>query len=86
MAKDGPTYSIEPIDPDQVGTRFAALLKRLEPVLAASDVAALRSLVDARDYRAAFDLLDAITNDRTISVDTATLVELVLLGQAVRAT
>ncbi len=37
------------------------------------------------DYATAYDLLDGITNDGTIAVDTATLVELVLLGQAIRS-
>lgn len=86
MVKDGPTYSIEPIAPDHVGARFAALLDRLEAVLAVSDVAVLRSLVDAGDYTTAFSRLDASTNDGTISVDTAALVELVLLKQAIRTT
>ena len=41
--------------------------------------------MDAGDHEGAYDLLDGITNDGTIAVDTATLVELVLLGQAIRA-
>jgi len=80
-----PTFRIDPIEPSQIGPRFVALLDRLEPVLARPDVEALRSLVDAGDHAAAFARLDAITNDGTITVDTATLVELVLLGQAIRA-
>ena len=44
------------------------------------------ALVAEGDYASAYDLLDGITNDGTIAVDTATLVELVLLGQAIRAT
>jgi hypothetical protein len=48
------------------------------------DVTTLRSLLDAGDFEGAYDLLDGITNDGTISVDTATLVEMVLLGQAIR--
>ena len=79
------TYRIDPIEPGQVGPRFAALLDRLEPVLAATDVAALRSLVAAGDHVTAYARLDEITNHGTISADTATLVELVLLGQAIRA-
>jgi hypothetical protein len=84
MPGRGPTYRIDPIEPSQIGARFMALLERLEPVLAKSDVVALRALVDAGDHRAAFTRLDAITNDGTITVDTAMLVELVLLGQAVQ--
>jgi hypothetical protein len=84
MAKHGPTYRIDPIEPGQVGPRFLALLERLEPVLALSDSATLRSLVEAGDHAAAYARLDAITNDGTITVDTAMLVELVLLGQAIR--
>jgi hypothetical protein len=79
-----PTYRIDPIEPSQIEPRFAALLERLEPVLARPDVEELRALVDAGDHAAAFARLDAITNDGTITVDTATLVELVLLGQAIR--
>jgi len=84
MPRNGPTFRIDPIEPGQVGPRFIALLDRLEPVLARSDVVALRALVDAGDHVGAFDRLDAVTNDGTITVDTAILVELVLLGQAVR--
>lgn len=80
-----PTYRIDPIEPSQIGARFVALLDRLEPVLATSDVVALRALVDAGDHRVAFARLDAITNDGSITVDTAMLVEVVLLGQAIRA-
>ena len=85
MAKDGPTYSIEPIGPDDIGPRFTALLDRIAPVLAASDVAAIRALVASGAHAAAYEGLDTITNDGTISVDTATLIEMVLLGQAIRA-
>jgi hypothetical protein len=85
MPKHDPTYRIDPIDPSQVGARFMALLERLEPVLDAADLAAIRVLVDSGDHAAAFARLDAITNDGAIAVDTAMLVELVLLGQAVRA-
>jgi len=84
MPRNGPTFRIDPIEPGQVGPRFIALLDRLEPVLARSDVVALRALVDTGDHVGAFDRLDAVTNDGTITVDTAILVELVLLGQAVR--
>ena len=84
MAKDGPSYSIEPIEPDEIRPRFEALVDRLEPLLRAPDVASLRSLLAGGEYEAAFGELDAVTNDGTISVDTATLVELVLLGQAIR--
>jgi hypothetical protein len=84
MPGHGPTYRIDPIEPSQIGARFMALLDRLEPVLTRDDVVALRALVDAGDHVTAFDRLDAVTNDGTITVDTAILVELVLLGQAVR--
>ena len=84
MAKRGPRYRIDPIEPGQVGSRFAALLTRLEPVLDVADVASLRALVDAGDHAAAFDRLDAITDDPTTTFETADLVELVLLGQAIR--
>jgi len=85
MPGSEPTFRIDPIEPSQVGARFSALIDRLEPVLVADDVAGLRTLVAAGDHATAYDRLDAITNDGTISVDTATLVELVLLGQAVRS-
>lgn len=84
MPRQDATYSIQPIEPEQVSTRFVALLDRIEPFLAASDVSAIRSSLDAGDQAAAFAILDEITNDRTISVETATLVEIVLLGQAIR--
>ena len=85
MPPSEPTFRIDPIEPSQVEARFGALIDRLEPVLAADDVETLRSLVAAGDHEAAYDLLDGITNDGTISVDTSTLVELVLLGQAIRS-
>jgi len=85
MSGSEPTFRIDPIEPSQVGARFGALIDRLEPVLAVDDVAGLRTLVAAGDHATAYDRLDAITNDGTISVDTATLVELVLLGQAIRS-
>ena len=84
MPDSGPTFPIDPIDPSAVGARFTALIDRLEPLLQASDVVSLRALVAAGDHEGAYDLLDAITNDGSIAVDTATLVELVLLGQAIR--
>jgi hypothetical protein len=85
MSSHEPTFRIDPIGPSAVATRFAALIDRLEPLLLASDVATLRSLMEAGDLEGAYDLLDGITNDGTIAVDTATLVELVLLGQAIRS-
>ena len=85
MSGSEPTFRIDPIEPSAVGTRFTALIDRLEPLLEASDVTALRGYVSGGDYATAYDLLDGITNDGTIAVDTATLVELVLLGQAIRA-
>lgn len=84
MPPSEPTFRIDPIDPSHVGLRFGSLIDRLEPVLPEADVASLRSLVAAGDHEAAYDLLDGITNDGTVGVDTATLVELVLLGQAIR--
>ena len=84
MTKHRPTYRIDPIEPGQIRSRFEALLDRFEPILTASEIATLRSQVDAGDYATAFARLDAITDDETITVDTGTLVELVLLGQAVR--
>ncbi len=85
MPSTGPTFRIDPIEPGQVRARFLALIERLAPVLAADDVALLRTQVEAGDHATAFARLDEITNDGMISVDTALLVELVLLGQAVRA-
>jgi len=85
MSSSEPTYRIDPIDPSDVAMRFAALLDRLEPLLQADDVTALRGLVAAGDFTTAYPLLDGITNDGAIAVDTATLVELVLLGQAIRS-
>ena len=86
MSTSEPTFRIDPIDPSAIGPRFTALIDRLEPLLLADDVAALRALLAAGDYARAYDLLDGVTNDGTIAVDTATLVELVLLGQAIRST
>ena len=85
MSGPEPTFRIDPIDPSDVATRFAALIDRLEPLLQADDVTVLRALVAAGDHATAYTLLDGITNDGTIAVDTATLVELVLLGQAIRS-
>ena len=85
MAKQDPAYRIDPIEPGDVAPRFTALLDRLESVLSPADAADLRAKVDAGDLPAAFARLDAITNDGTVAVDTATLVEFVLLGQAIRA-
>jgi hypothetical protein len=85
MAKDGPTYRIDPIEPDEVGPRFVALLDRLSPLLASDDVAAVRTLVESGSLGDAYDRLDALTNEVTAPVETATLVELVLLGQAIRS-
>ncbi len=84
MSGSEPTFRIDPIEPSQVQSRFTALIDRLEPLLLPGDVTMLRSLLDAGDFEGAYDLLDGITNDGTVSVDTATLVELVLLGQAIR--
>lgn len=86
MSGSEPTFRIDPIEPAQVGARFAALIDRLEPLLLPADVTTVRSLLDAGDFEGAYDLLDGITNDGTIAVDTATLVEMVLLGQAIRLT
>ena len=85
MTRHDPTFRIDPIEPGQVGPRFTALIDRLEPLLDADDVRALRSLVAAGDYAAAFDRLDSITDDGSITVETSMLVELVLLGQAGRS-
>lgn len=86
MSKRGPTYRIDPIEPSQIGARFGTLLTRLEPILGASEVAELRSLVEGGDYATAYRRLDAITDEATIAFETAALVELVLLGQALRPT
>ena len=84
MPESEPTFRIDPIEPAEIESRLTALIDRLEPLLLAADVTTLRSLLDAGDLEGAYDLLDGITNDGTIAVDTATLVELVLLGQAIR--
>jgi hypothetical protein len=85
MTKREPTYRIDPIEPDQIGPRLTSLLDRLAPLLAAGDVAALRTEVEGGAYGAAFERLDGLTDDGSVTIDTATLVELVLLGQAIRA-
>jgi len=84
MAKRGPRYRIDPIEPGQVGRRFTALLTRLEPGLDPADVASLRALLDAGDHATAWARVDAITDDPSRTFETADLVELVLLGQAIR--
>ena len=84
MANDETTYRIDPIEPSQIETRLRALVTRLEPVLDPDDVAALRALLHVGDHEAAFELLDAITDAATTAFETATLVELVLIGQALR--
>ena len=86
MPESEPTFRIDPIEPAEIASRLTALIDRLEPLLLPVDVTTLRSLLDAGDLEGAYDLLDGITNDGTIAVDTATLVELVLLGQAIRLT
>ena len=83
MADHGPTFRIDPIEPGQIGAQFLALIDRLEPLLTAPDVAALRSLIASGDHATAFARLDALTNDGTVTVDTTILVEFVLLGQAI---
>jgi hypothetical protein len=85
MSGSEPTFRIDPIEPSAVAPRLTALIDRLQPLLLAADVATLRSLMEAGDLEGAYDLLDGITNDGTIAVDTATLVELVLLGHAIRS-
>jgi hypothetical protein len=84
MANHEPTYRIDPIEPGQIEARLTALLDRLEPVLDPDDVAAIRVLLERADHAAAFDLLDEITDAATTEVETASLVELVLIGQALR--
>ena len=84
MAKRGPTYRIDPIGPDEIEGRFVALLDRLAPVLAPDDVAGVRALLAEGSLADAYESLDALTNEVTAPVETADLVELVLLGQAIR--
>jgi len=85
MSGPEPTFRIDPIEPSEVGPRFLALIDHLETVLQPDDVATLRSLVARGDHASAYEHLDAITDDGTVSADTATLVEIVLLGQAIRS-
>ena len=85
MAKRGPTYRIDPIGPDEVEPRLAALVDRLGPVLMPDDVASIRALLASGSIAEAYERLDAATNDVTVPVETSTLVELVLLGQAIRS-
>jgi hypothetical protein len=85
MTKGGPTYRIDPIAPHQVESRFSALLDRLSPLLASDDVVAIRALVASGSLGDAYERLDALTNEVTAPVETASLVELVLLGQAIRS-
>lgn len=85
MAKRGPTYRIDPIGPDEVEPRLAALVDRLAPLLAPDDVASVRALLTSGSVSNAYERLDAATNEVTVPVETATLVELVLLGQAIRS-
>jgi hypothetical protein len=84
MPKHDATYRIDPIEPGQIGPRFSVLIDRFEPVLDVTDVTALRALIERGDHAAAYSRLDSLTDDGTIAVDTALLVELVLLGQAIR--
>ncbi len=86
MAKREPTYRIDPIEPSEIGPRLTALVTRLEPMLDPVDVASLRSLIERGEHAAAYARLDAITDASTVQFETAALVELVLLGQAIRAT
>ncbi|MEA2630559.1 MAG: hypothetical protein QOE66_778 [Chloroflexota bacterium] len=86
MAKRGPRYPIDPIEPARIGSRFGALLTRLEPLLDAADVTALRSQIEQGDFETAYARLDALTDAATTEIETAALVELVLLGQAIRPT
>ncbi len=85
MPDRGPTYRIDPIPTAEIGPRLETLFERLEPVLEAPDVAAIRAMLGRGEQAAAFARLDALTDDGSITVDTAILVELVLLGQAIRA-
>ncbi len=79
-----PTYRIDPIPAAAVRPRFEALVERLEPLLPVEEVAAIRAMLVRGDHAEAFARLDALTDDGSITVDTAILVELVLLGQAIR--
>lgn len=79
-----PTYRIDPIPNDEVGPRFETLVERLAPLLPAADRAEIRGMLARGEQAEAFDRVDALTDDGSITVDTAILVELVLLGQAIR--
>jgi hypothetical protein len=83
--KRGPTYRIDPIGPDQVEPRLAGLVDKLAPLLAPDDVALVRALLASGSTTEAYARLDAATNEVTVPVETSTLVELVLLGQAIRS-
>lgn len=85
MPDDEATYRIDPIARGDLEARFRALLTRLEPVLAASDIASVRILLDGGDPAAAFARLDRLTDDATVAFETSVLVELVLLGEACRS-
>ena len=85
MAKRGPTYRIDPIRPDDVEPRLARLVDKLGPLLAPDEVAAVRASLASGSIADAYDRLDTATNEVTVPVDTSTLVELVLLGQAIRS-
>ena len=84
MPKCEPTYRIDPIAPAEIGARFDALLTRLEPHLAPADLEEVRARVAQGDYAAAFARLDALTDAATTEFETGALVELILLGQAIR--
>ncbi|MEO8571655.1 MAG: hypothetical protein ABI553_08115 [Chloroflexota bacterium] len=84
MPKHEPTYRIDPIAPAEIGARFDALLTRLEPHLDPAGLAELRARVAEGDYAGAFARLDALTDAATTGFETGALVELVLLGQAIR--
>ncbi len=84
MPKREPTYRIDPIAPAEIGARFDALLTRIEPHLDPADVAEIRAALADGDYVAAFARLDALTDAATTDFETGALVELVLLGQAIR--
>ena len=84
MSGSEPTFRIDPIDPSEIEPRFSALIDRLEPLLQRDDVHGPAVAGGHRRQRERLRAAGRITNDGTIAVDTATLVELVLIGQAVR--
>jgi hypothetical protein len=84
MRRREPRYRIDPIEPGEIGVRFGGLLDRLEPVLGSAAVGPVRSLVELGSYRDAFERLDALTDASELPIETEALVELVLLGQAIR--